>query len=83
MAFCTIEISSSPFVNFGTNSIGKVFFGHTNFFRNSQANKKEISVVDAYTGWNFEGNEGYVSTSYLTLNDGCILEKNPRIEYLN
>ena len=83
MAFCTIEISSSSFVNFGTNSIGKVFFGHTNFFRNSQANKKEISVVDAYTGWNFEGNKGYVSTSYLTLNDGCILEKNPRIEYLN
>ena len=79
---CKVEISTSPFINFTSNSIGKVFFGHTTFYKDSQCNKKEVSIVGAYSGWMFKGNKGTVSKSYTNLNNGCIFEKNPRIEYI-
>jgi len=80
---CKVEISSSPFINIPSLSIGSVYFGHTRFDKNAQADKKEITIVGTETGWDFKGNKAIVSKSHTYINSGCILEKNPKIEYID
>ena len=38
---CKVEISSSPFINITSLSIGTVYFGHIKFDKNAQADKKK------------------------------------------
>ena len=80
---CSNELSTSPFINVASSSIGTVFInGHTYFSKNIESQQKEVFVVDTNHGWNSTGNKAIVITSkYYTLGEGCFFKKNDNIEY--
>ena len=80
---CKCEISSSPFINVSTRTIGNIFFGHTHFRKEPFASKDKILIVGTYNGWDFSGNKAYVSKSYTDTDNYCYFDtNNKKIEYL-
>ena len=81
---CSNELSTSPFINVASSSIGTVFINaHVFFSKNIEAQQNEIFIVDSNTSMNSEGNKAIVITSiYNThLGEGCYFKKKDNIEY--
>lgn len=81
---CTNEISTSPFINVSSSSIGTIFINaHVYFTKNSESQQKEIFVVDVNTAWNSRGNKALVITSIdnTHLGEGIYFRKLDNIEY--
>ena len=77
------KISTSPFINVYYLGVGKIFFGHTTFSKNTQSKNEKIIIVDTNAGWNFKGHKAIVSCDYVYLDQYCSFDKNnKRIEYL-
>jgi hypothetical protein len=77
----TCYISCSPFINVLYSNPGKIFFGHTHFYKNEKSNKNKIFVVGANRGWNW-GGKANIHSSFSNLDNFCVLydEKNKNIE---
>ena len=81
---CTNEISTSPFINVASSSVGTVFINaHVYFSKNSESQQKEIFVVDTFTAQNSTGNKALVITSIdnTHLGEGIYFRKLDNIEY--
>ena len=81
---CSNEVSTSPFINVASTTVGTVFInGHVFFSKNIEAKQNEIFIVDANTSWNSRGNKAIVITSKNNthLGEGCFFKKLDNIEY--
>ena len=81
---CTNELSTSPFINVASCSIGTVFINaHVHFSKNNESQQREIFIADANTAMNSQGNKAIVKTSiYNThLEESIYFRKLDNIEY--